>query len=151
MAKRRIDKEAVARIYFVRHGRSTHNESDEDRPLIWDAPLHRRGVAQAAALCQELRNEMFDLCLVSPLTRAIQTALIALGEWSQLRPGAEVAIARSGHGVLQKISSVQILTADGETVCSTGKELGGDVDCGLGAEIASGTAAGKHPSEKGAG
>lgn len=71
--------ELQPRIYFVRHGRSTHNESDEDRPLIWDAPLHEKGIRQAELLRAKFQDLRLDVVVSSPLTRALQTALIALG------------------------------------------------------------------------
>ncbi|CAK0792041.1 unnamed protein product [Prorocentrum cordatum] len=80
------------RLYFVRHGRSTHNESQEERPLIWDAPLHKIGLRQAAKLRGRLRHVPLELCVSSPLRRALQTALVALGDWAPLAPGCEAAV-----------------------------------------------------------
>eukprot|EP00929_Paragymnodinium_shiwhaense_P047067 TRINITY_DN23896_c0_g1_i1.p1 TRINITY_DN23896_c0_g1~~TRINITY_DN23896_c0_g1_i1.p1 ORF type:complete len:373 (-),score=75.37 TRINITY_DN23896_c0_g1_i1:453-1571(-) len=90
--------DALPRIYFVRHGRSTHNESGEDRALIWDAPLHKIGVRQASLLRAALGQRAMDLCITSPLTRAIQTAMIALGRWCPC-PGVGSTVSTS-HGTV---------------------------------------------------
>lgn len=80
-------KREPTRLYFIRHGRSIHNESNELRPLIWDAPLHKIGIRQAACLRQQLKQVPLEVVVTSPMTRAIQTALIALGDWSRLEAG----------------------------------------------------------------
>lgn len=49
-------------------------------PLIFDARLTELGKRQAAELGTRLRTKHYDLVLVSPLTRAIETALGIFGE-----------------------------------------------------------------------
>jgi glucosyl-3-phosphoglycerate phosphatase len=68
----------ASKIYLIRHGQSTFNalyEIDGVDPMHFDArlsPLGHRQVAEARRATSELR---VDLVVVSPLTRAIQTAL----------------------------------------------------------------------------
>jgi len=99
----------AAHLYFVRHGRSVHNESDEDRPLIWDAPLHKIGIRQAARLRRRFAQVPLSLVIASPLTRALQTALIAMGEWAALAPGG-AAVAADGSEV--RVSAVSRPTVE---------------------------------------
>jgi broad specificity phosphatase PhoE len=57
-------------IFLVRHGATTEFVSRR----YGDNPLSDEGLAQADALADLLRETQFDLCLVSPLRRAQQTA-----------------------------------------------------------------------------
>lgn len=93
----------LPRLYFIRHGRSTHNESSEHRPLIWDAPLHKKGLRQASILRRRLEAVPLDLCVSSPLARALQTALISIGGWGRLEPGSHVATPH-GDAVVEMLA-----------------------------------------------
>jgi broad specificity phosphatase PhoE len=64
------------RVCFIRHGQGQHNTS----MLAWtmvDPPLNGTGEEQVKTLHSTLRETLptFDLVAVSPLTRAVQTAL----------------------------------------------------------------------------
>ena len=67
-------------IYFIRHGEAAHNVA----PRPWgeeliDAPLTEVGRQQAAEqLLPQAAGVAFDLVVVSPLVRAIETATIGL-------------------------------------------------------------------------
>ena len=69
----------TTRIVCIRHGESTfnaaHRATGED-PNHRDARLTPRGEAQAKAAQARLRDIPFELVVVSPLTRAIQTAAL---------------------------------------------------------------------------
>ncbi|MDP4024776.1 histidine phosphatase family protein [Methylobacterium sp. NEAU 140] len=71
------------RILCIRHGESTfnaaHRLSGVD-PGLRDARLTPRGHAQAEEARERLRTIPFELVVVSPLTRAIETASILFGE-----------------------------------------------------------------------
>ena len=64
-------------IHLLRHAQSAFNEVHTDGgpdPMLYDAPLSALGheqVAEARAAFKDLR---FDVIIVSPLTRALQTA-----------------------------------------------------------------------------
>eukprot|EP00439_Symbiodinium_sp_Y106_P029910 s1025_g3.t1 len=67
----------VRRVFLLRHGEAEHNVSDEDVP---DAPLTARGRGQANAWRDRMEEYDFEVVLLSPLTRAIQTACYAFQE-----------------------------------------------------------------------
>ena len=71
-------------IFLIRHGLATHNIDKKQRgEIAYIDPIHRdsilieEGIKQAEELNSELLLMDFDLVLVSPLTRAIQTCLAA--------------------------------------------------------------------------
>jgi len=83
-------------VFFVRHGESVWNKAQEQLQLdemvsTTDHPLSAKGRAQAESLSQRIANAAArakpelaallrpEAVYVSPLTRAIQTAVIALG------------------------------------------------------------------------
>ncbi|MGH1589488.1 histidine phosphatase family protein [Methylobacterium phyllosphaerae] len=71
------------RILCIRHGQSTFNaahRSGGGDPGLLDARLTELGKAQARAARDRLRAHPFDLVVVSPLTRAIETAAILFGD-----------------------------------------------------------------------
>ena len=66
-------------VYFIRHGEAAHNVA----PRPWgeelvDAPLTEVGRQQAAELLPQAAGVAFDVVIVSPLVRAIETATIGL-------------------------------------------------------------------------
>ena len=63
------------RVCFVRHGQGDHNASIKGWQLC-DPPLNAKGEGQVKQLATELKPQLkqFDLIVVSPLTRAMQTA-----------------------------------------------------------------------------
>jgi broad specificity phosphatase PhoE len=71
----------------VRHGESEYNAacgapgSSWDDPIIWDAPLSALGRSQASALGPTLLGRVSPnaLWVASPLTRAIETCMLARG------------------------------------------------------------------------
>ncbi|CAE7203908.1 unnamed protein product [Symbiodinium natans] len=64
-------------VFLLRHGEAEHNVSDEDVP---DAPLTAQGRGQANAWQHRMEEYDFEVVLISPLTRAIQTACYAFQE-----------------------------------------------------------------------
>ena len=73
----------TTRIVCIRHGQSTFNAAHKlggGDPGLLDARLTELGQAQARAARDKLRTIPFDLVVVSPLTRAIETAAILFGE-----------------------------------------------------------------------
>src|ERR1700722_13802645 len=64
-------------IYLMRHGQSTFNaifDLSSVDPLHFDARLSQIGIEQVAAARQAASEIPVDLVVVSPLTRAIQSA-----------------------------------------------------------------------------
>ena len=119
------------RLYVVRHGESVWNQGQKDLNLVAlysqvDHPLSVLGREQAEGLALKLAQAasapaadseaalLRDLCgakliLCSPLTRALQTCLIALGHACNLRsPGRHVHLApnareKRNHGAVDSI------------------------------------------------
>jgi isoleucyl-tRNA synthetase len=60
-------------ITFVRHGETDWNVSKRLQSFT-DNPLNTKGIKQAEHVTEKLKNEKFDLILVSPRKRAKQTA-----------------------------------------------------------------------------
>ena len=68
----------VKTILCIRHGESTFNRAwrvDPVDPLHFDAPLSETGVEQVRLARPALATVPVELVIVSPLTRALQTAL----------------------------------------------------------------------------
>ena len=99
-------------LHLVRHGESEYNAacgapgSSWEEPRIFDAPLTARGEAQARALGGELAAALSGcgcpngegvLWVTSPLTRAIQTSLLAREALTAFSPAA-APHARGGGG-----------------------------------------------------
>lgn len=78
------------RIHLIRHAQSLHNAQAlvakdvrqvQLDPALRDAPLSPLGHQQAMALARDVDGiKDIELIVISPLTRAIQTALRAFGE-----------------------------------------------------------------------
>ena len=72
---------AAKAVHFIRHGQSTFNAATGTTPwvdpMLFDAPLTAYGAEQAAALASETAALGVERVVTSPLTRAIQTTLLA--------------------------------------------------------------------------
>ena len=62
---------------FVRHGQTYWNKNGVMHGQF-DIPLNYTGVEQARKIAEELKNDHFDFCFCSPLSRARSTALSIL-------------------------------------------------------------------------
>ena len=62
-------------IYIVRHGETDYNVEGRFAGRL-DIPLNNKGINQAYALHEKLKNIKFDLVISSPLSRALETAKI---------------------------------------------------------------------------
>ncbi|CAK0847225.1 unnamed protein product, partial [Prorocentrum cordatum] len=71
------------RVWLVRHGEGTHNATG--RGGVLDPPLTPAGEEQAAALRGHPELQRCELLVVSPLRRAVQTAVAAFGERPRCR------------------------------------------------------------------
>lgn len=76
-------------VYLVRHGESLHNAqslrwkgADYNSPLYIDSPLTPTGEKQARGISHRVRDMNVELIVTSPMTRAIQTMLLATREMS---------------------------------------------------------------------
>ena len=88
--------ERVQRVTFLRHGVAYHNLRDPatnqpprlDNPELIDPPLLMDGKYQAVQAGEELMAKLpnIDLIVTSPLTRCLQTALLAFSTPPYHRP-----------------------------------------------------------------
>jgi len=74
---------STKRLFFVRHGQSQYNELYEKNwkdPMLFDADLTTKGESQAREAGEVLRSmgANIELCITSPLTRAIRTCVLAM-------------------------------------------------------------------------
>ena len=65
----------MIKLYIVRHGSTNWNDENRIQGLT-DVELNDRGVKQVKDLSEELNLKEIDLCITSPLKRAIKTAEI---------------------------------------------------------------------------
>ena len=65
------------KLYLVRHGETDWNLEHKAQGQV-DIPLNLTGIQQAEALHEKIKSYHFDVVYCSPLTRAVQTAAIAL-------------------------------------------------------------------------
>jgi glucosyl-3-phosphoglycerate phosphatase len=87
-------------VLLIRHGESTFNAAYREpgvAPLHIDARLTETGLAQVAKARETLRNTPVDLVVVSPLTRALQTALGIFADHPS-RPTLLVEALHREHG-----------------------------------------------------
>ncbi len=70
-------------VHFLRHAQSVFNElyadGDPD-PMLFDAPLSALGHEQVTEARAAFKDMRFDVIIVSPLTRALQTATGIFGD-----------------------------------------------------------------------
>lgn len=73
-----IERMPDTTILCIRHGQSTFNAAwaaNPADPMLWDARLSELGEAQVRQARASIAEHPVELVLVSPLTRALQTAL----------------------------------------------------------------------------
>lgn len=66
---------AMGKLYFTRHGETDWNQEMKIQGRI-DIPLNAKGIEQAEALAEKLKDVHLDRIIASPLTRTRQTAEI---------------------------------------------------------------------------
>lgn len=67
----------MKKVYWIRHGQSEGNVIQKHYGM-WPVPLTEKGIADAAAAGQRLKNISFTKVYSSDMKRAVQTAQIAL-------------------------------------------------------------------------
>jgi broad specificity phosphatase PhoE len=85
---------------LVRHGESAWNESKHVQGQSGDIPLTARGIEQARAAAESLRECSFDSILSSDLERALQTANI-LGEALGLKVSVAPSLRERSFGIYE--------------------------------------------------
>ncbi|CAD7953363.1 unnamed protein product [Amoebophrya sp. A25] len=108
-------------VYFVRHGESLWNEA-QDGGLFWrmpglfDAPLSSAGRRQCEDLAKVTRQMFRDsppsVIFCSPLTRAIQTAVIGFQDFVYSTPLLLLPSAREKRGSIASVDSAGIAVGE---------------------------------------
>ena len=98
-------------MHWVRHGEALHNVRGEfaSNKLIRDPWLTPKGEEQAIQLGTEL-DQKFDLVIVSPMRRTIQTALLI--SQNAVVPQGDRATKKRGQPACVEWSEVCILVVD---------------------------------------
>eukprot|EP00941_MAST-03F_sp_MAST-3F-sp1_P004673 g4673.t1 len=121
-------------LYFIRHGEGEHNVAEKlygsehweaveaKKEKYFDPQLNDTGVQQASKLGSLLEKSNFlriDAIVVSPLTRALETARIGLSKWWGKVPTFSVEIAREtvGKNYCDKRRSLTELKNEYPCVC----------------------------------
>jgi len=66
-------------LYIVRHGETDWNKKKKIQGLT-DIELNEKGIYQANKMKEKLLNVNFDICICSPLKRAVKTAQIIVDQ-----------------------------------------------------------------------
>ena len=73
------------KIILVRHGETEANYNGIMQGQMLNYSLNDRGVRQAQALKNKLKDTKIDICFTSPLARAWQTAMILVGDRVEIK------------------------------------------------------------------
>lgn len=71
------------KITLVRHGQTEYNYQNRLQGTS-NIPLNDTGRRQCYKLKEKMKNEKFDICFSSPLVRAVETAMILVGDKVQI-------------------------------------------------------------------
>lgn len=71
------------KITLVRHGQTEYNYNQKIQGIS-NIPLNDTGRRQCKRLKDQILNKHFDICFSSPLVRAMETAMILVGEKVQI-------------------------------------------------------------------
>ncbi len=75
--KRRLKRKGLIMLYIIRHGKTDWNLRHKLQGKT-DIPLNEEGVKMAKDAGERYKDVHFDVCYVSPLTRAQETAKLLL-------------------------------------------------------------------------
>ncbi|GAB1408246.1 histidine phosphatase family protein [Thermomonas brevis] len=95
------------RILLARHGETPWNAEGRYQGQE-DIPLSEVGIAQATALGRRLAETRIDRAVASPLSRAMRTAQLALGEARAAMLGLDAGLKEIGHGEWEGLLASEI-------------------------------------------
>ena len=95
------------RILLARHGETPWNAEGRYQGQE-DIPLSDVGIAQATALGRRLADTRIDRAVASPLSRAMRTAQLALGEARASMLGLDEGLKEIGHGEWEGLLASEI-------------------------------------------
>jgi probable phosphoglycerate mutase len=99
------------RILLARHGETPWNAEGRYQGQI-DIPLSPVGESQATALGQRLQNLHITRAVASPLSRALRTAQLALGETRAPMLGTDPDLQEIAHGEWEGLLASEINDKD---------------------------------------
>lgn len=73
------------KITLVRHGQTEYNKQNRIQGLS-NIPLNDEGRRQVRKLKEKTDQDKYDLCFCSPLIRTVETAMILVGDKTEIRP-----------------------------------------------------------------
>ena len=101
------------KIILARHGETAWNAEGRYQGQV-DIPLSPVGESQARALRERLRDVRIDRAIASPLSRALRTAQLALGEDRAARLTTDHDLQEIAHGTWEGLLASEIRDHDGE-------------------------------------
>ena len=101
------------RVLLVRHGETAWNAEGRYQGQS-DIALSPVGEAQAQALGARLRDVRIDRAVASPLSRALRTAELVLGEARAAMLGTDAGFQEIAHGDWEGLLTHEIHARDGE-------------------------------------
>ena len=101
------------KIILARHGETAWNAEGRYQGQV-DIPLSPVGESQARALGERLRDVRIDRAVASPLSRALRTAQLALGEERAAGLTTDPALQEIAHGTWEGLLASEIRDRDGE-------------------------------------
>ncbi len=105
------------RILLARHGETLWNAEGRYQGQE-DIALSEVGIAQATALGERLRDFSIDRAVASPLSRARQTAELALGDARASQLSLDDGMKEIAHGDWEGLLASEIRERDGERLQS---------------------------------
>ena len=101
------------KILLARHGETPWNAEGRYQGQE-DIPLSPVGEAQARALGERLRDVRIDRAVASPLSRALRTAELALGDARATMLTTDDGLKEIAHGTWEGLLASEIRERDGE-------------------------------------
>ena len=98
------------RILLARHGETAWNAEGRYQGQE-DIPLSATGEAQARALGERLRGVRIDRAVASPLSRALRTAQLALGDRASMLH-TDAGLMEIAHGTWEGLLAAEIRERD---------------------------------------
>lgn len=95
-------------VLIIRHGQTDWNVEKRLQGHS-DIPLNEKGIEQALALSESLKDEKIDAIFSSDLQRALRTAQ-EIAKWHQLPVQVDVAFRERSYGAFEGLSREEIKT-----------------------------------------
>lgn len=84
------------KLTLVRHGQTEYNYEQKIQGIS-NIPLNDTGRRQCKKLKEQIKEKKYDICFSSPLVRAMETAMILVGEKVQINMDARLIERNMGN------------------------------------------------------